>query len=138
MQLTFDPTGSLDGFSGGGIVGYIILVIGLWPTLSKAGIPGWGALIPLYNVYLIFKLGSVSRVWMLLLLIPVVNIFASLWVALKVSEGFGHGFALAFVGLFLFAPIGFLVLGYGSSSYRYPRFDTAGAGGESTLGENGP
>ena len=129
MQLSFDPTAGLDSFgSGGGIVGYILLVIGLWPTLEKAGLPGWGALIPIWNVYLVFKLGGVSGVWMLALLIPFVNIFVLLWVALRVSDAFGHGGLMGFFGLWLFAPIGFLIIGFDSSTFNGPPFDTGSAG----------
>jgi hypothetical protein len=138
MQLGFDPADIFGTFgSGGGVIGYVILAIGLWPTLEKAGLPGWGALIPIYNVYLIFKLGGVSGVWILLLLIPLVNIFVLLWIAFKVSDAFGHGFLMAFIGLFLLAPLGFLIIGFGSSTYRLPRFDRAEPGDAETLGENG-
>lgn len=111
------------GFDGGsngwsGLITYLLFVIGLWPTLVKAGMPGWGALIPIYNIYLLFKLGGVSGWWMLLLLVPIVDIFVALWVAFRVANAFGHGFLMAFFGLFLFAPIGYLVIGYGRSTYR--------------------
>jgi hypothetical protein len=116
-----------DG-SGAAVVGYLLLAIGLWPTLVKAGIPGWGALIPIYNIYLIFKLGGVSAIWMLFLLVPVLNFFVLLWVAMKVAEAFGHGLVMGVLGLFLFAPLGYIVIGYGRSEYRRARFDTVASG----------
>jgi hypothetical protein len=118
VHFTWDPSSSI-GFFGGpsGFVGYAVLVLGLWPTLVKAGLPGWGALIPIYNVYLIIKMGQSSGWLLLLLLIPIVNIFVLLYVAFRVAEAFGYGALMAIVGLFLFPFIGFLVLGYGRMPY---------------------
>ena len=31
----------------------VLSVAGLWQTYVKAGQPGWGAIIPIYNAYLI-------------------------------------------------------------------------------------
>lgn len=31
---------------------YIILVAGMWKMFEKAGIDGWKAIIPIYNIYL--------------------------------------------------------------------------------------
>lgn len=128
MHMTFDPSAGFSTFGGGGLFGYIVLVIGLWPTLEKAGIPGWGAVIPIYNIYLIFKIGGLSLIWMLGLLVPVVNIAILLWVAFRVSDAFGYGILMGLFGLFLFAPIGFLIIGFDSSTYHRPRFDTGNAG----------
>lgn len=35
---------------------YVIQVIGLWKMFTKAGIPGWKAIIPVYNTYGIWVL----------------------------------------------------------------------------------
>ena len=126
MDFTSDPNGSFVSFGGPlGLVGYVLLAIGLWRMLEKAGLPGWGALIPIYNLYLIVKLGGSSGYVVLLFLVPVVNIFAALYVAGRVSDAFGHGALMAIVGLFFLAPLGFLVLGFDSSRYRLARFDAA-------------
>ena len=31
---------------------YVILVAGMWKMFEKAGIAGWKAIIPIYNIYL--------------------------------------------------------------------------------------
>jgi hypothetical protein len=125
MLFDSDPSGTA-GFGGSaGVVGYILFVIGLWRMLEKAGMPGWGALIPIYNIYLVVKLAGMSGLSVLLLLIPVVNVFAVLYIATRVSDAFGHGLLMAIVGLFLFAPLGFLVLGFDGSRYLLARSDAA-------------
>jgi hypothetical protein len=32
------------------------MIISQWKLFEKAGLPGWGILIPIYNIYLMFKL----------------------------------------------------------------------------------
>ena len=34
----------------------IILLVGMWKMYSKAGEPGWASIIPLYNLYVLFKI----------------------------------------------------------------------------------
>ncbi len=34
----------------------ILLLIGMWKMYSKAGEPGWASIIPLYNLYVLFKI----------------------------------------------------------------------------------
>ena len=36
----------------------VLTVVGLWKTLSKAGLPGWAAIIPFYNEYNIVKMSN--------------------------------------------------------------------------------
>ncbi|GHV22910.1 hypothetical protein FACS189428_5670 [Clostridia bacterium] len=34
----------------------VLQIVALWFILEKAKLPGWGAIIPVYNIYLLFKL----------------------------------------------------------------------------------
>ena len=57
--------------------------------------------------------------WLLLMLLPLVNIVIAIIVVVELAKVFGHGggFALGLLFLgFIFYPI----LGYGSSTYRAP------------------
>lgn len=109
----------------------ILQVIGLWKILKKANQPGWGALIPVYNQYLLCKIVGISPWWILILclspilvFIPIIgslaNIAAAIYftillnVSLARSFGKEDGFA---VGLILLAPIFYLILGLGDSKY---------------------
>lgn len=38
-----------------GIVWYLLVVIGAWKMFEKAGEAGWKAIIPIYNMYIVFK-----------------------------------------------------------------------------------
>lgn len=46
----------------------LLMVVSQWRVFQKAKLPGWGALVPIYNVYLMFKLaGKPKWTWWLLL-----------------------------------------------------------------------
>ena len=34
----------------------VIVIAGMWKTFEKAGQPGWGCIIPIYNIYLMTKI----------------------------------------------------------------------------------
>ena len=82
----------------------------------KAGLPGWGILVPFYNLYLICKIAGKPAWWMILILIPILNIFFGLLLALEIAKAFSKspsfGFGLWAIGL-IFVPI----LGFDSSRF---------------------
>jgi hypothetical protein len=99
------------------IVLVIMVIAGLWMTLRKAGRPGWGAIIPFFNIYLIIKMAGRPGWWLILYFIPIVNFVVAIIVALDVSRNFGHGAGFGIL-LWLFPMIMYLVLGFGSSTYK--------------------
>src|SRR5271165_63788 len=78
-----------------GVLVYLIIVIiviaGWWMIFVKAGRPGWGAIIPFYNIYLMCKVARRPGWWLILFLIPLVNIVISLIVAIDVAKQFSKG-----------------------------------------------
>lgn len=117
-----------------GIVGIVFFLVwlglivaffaGFWKVFTKAGQPGWAAIVPIYNVYIWTKI--VGRPWWftLLVFIPLVNIVISIILCSDLAKSFGRGigFTLGLIFLvFIFIP----VLGFGSDKYIGP----AAAGG---------
>lgn len=96
----------------------IALIAGYWKTFVKAGKPGWGAIIPIYNIYLMIKIAGKPGWWLLLYFIPIVNFVVLILVSLGVAEKFGKSSAFGIFGLWLFAPIGYLMLGFGDAKYQ--------------------
>ena len=45
-----------------------------WILVAKAGEPGWSVIIPIYNIYIMLKIGGKPGIWILLMMIPFVNI----------------------------------------------------------------
>jgi hypothetical protein len=97
----------------------IFIIAAYWKVFTKAGQPGWAAIIPIYNIYIMTKIAGKPGIWTLLCLIPVVNIIFVIWLYNMISKSFGHdeGFT---VGLFLLGIIFWPILGFGSSKYLGP------------------
>jgi hypothetical protein len=94
----------------------IFILVGYWKLFTKLGLPGWMGLIPFVNFYMIFKArGQHSPLlWLIISLIPCVQVVA-LWVlASDTAELFGKGFGWKLL-LFIFPGFSHLVLAYGGS-----------------------
>ena len=98
----------------------VVLIIGLWKVYVKAGQPGWAVLIPFYNMYILLKIAGRPGWWLVLCLIPLVNIVIALMVAIDVAKAFGQSAVFGVVLLFLLSGIGYLVLGFGNYKYVGP------------------
>ena len=95
----------------------VLGIIAMWRVFTKAGRPGWAAIIPIYNTYTLIKVAGYSGWFLLLLLIPVVNIVILVVISLGVAKNFGKSGVFGFIGLFLFSIIGYLILAFGSAQY---------------------
>lgn len=95
----------------------LIAIIALWKIFTKAGKPGWAALIPIYNIIVLLEIAGKPAWWVILFLIPFVNfvmiILVSIAVAKNFGKGAGFGLGLAFLG-FIFGPI----LAFGDAQYN--------------------
>jgi hypothetical protein len=107
-----------------GVLGFLIwltitvlIVAGFWKVFEKAGLPGWGALIPIYNLILWMRLAGRPGWWVLLLLIPLVNFIISIIVHYDVAQKFGKGVGFA-MGLMFLPFIFYPILGFGSAQYN--------------------
>ena len=96
----------------------VLGIIAMWRVFTKAGRPGWAAIIPIYNTYTLIKVAGYSGWFLLLLLIPVVNIVILVVISLGVAKNFGKSGVFGFIGLFLFSIIGYLILAFGSAQYQ--------------------
>lgn len=66
--------GLVVGLLAFGIVLYLLMIIAGWRLLKKAGEPGWKILIPIYNVYMLWKIAGMKNWW-----------WAVIWFGLVVS-----------------------------------------------------
>ena len=97
------------------IVG-ILTLIAFWKILEKAGVPGWAALIPFYNTYMLFKITWGNGWKFLLLLIPIAGIVFYIITNVKLAKAFGKGGGFA-VGLILLGVVFYCILGFGKDVY---------------------
>lgn len=94
----------------------IITIMGMWKTFAKAGQPGWAAIIPFYNYYVLCQVCGKDIVWFILLLVPCVNIVVSILLMIELAKVFGKGAGFA-IGLIFLAPIFIAILGFGKAQY---------------------
>ncbi len=118
---------------------YILGVIAYWNMFKKFGEPGWKAIIPFYNLYIVYKYTwKISMFWIVIGLAVLVGILSSAGLGLfgalvmlvaaiallvleiisyyKLSLSFGHGAGYT-IGLIFLNFIFILILGLGSSEY---------------------
>lgn len=94
----------------------ILIIVSTWKVYTKAGKPGWAAIIPIYNVIVLLDIVKKPFWWVVLLCIPIVNLIVSLLIYIELAKVFGKevGFGLGLLFLqFIFMPI----LAFGDSRY---------------------
>ena len=109
---------------------YVLIIVAQWKIFTKAGQEGWKAIIPIYNVVVLYKIIGLSP-WLLLLYllsaIPVVGwiISAALSIVsmVKLAKAFNQSTAFIF-GLLFLSPIFQMILGFGKAEYVGPANDT--------------
>ncbi|RJQ47703.1 MAG: signal peptidase I [Gaiellales bacterium] len=95
----------------------VFVVVSMWKVFEKAGQPGWGAIIPIYNVYLLLMIAGRPAWWLILMLVPVVNIVVELIVSIDIAKNFGKGTGFG-LGLFFLGAIFFPILAFGDAVYE--------------------
>jgi Family of unknown function (DUF5684) len=95
----------------------IVFIVATWMIFSKAGRPGWASIIPIYNTLTLLWIVGRPWWWILLLLVPILNVIIWIVVANDLSNAFGHGLGFT-LGLIFLSPIFVLILAFGSSEYR--------------------
>lgn len=98
----------------------ILMVAGMWKVFEKAGKPGWGAIIPIYNIVLLLEIVGKPIWWIILLFIPCVGIVITLILFLELAKCFGKSAGFG-IGLWLLGFIFFPMLGFGDAKYRGPQ-----------------
>jgi hypothetical protein len=110
----------------GGVIGGIfclalvlVIVASVWKVFTKAGQPGWAAIVPIYNIIVLLNIVGKPLWWIILFMIPLANIYAAFTVSVGLAKSFGKstGFGL---GLLFLGIIFFPMLGFGSARYLGP------------------
>ena len=102
-----------------GLIWLVVLVFYIyvqWRIFEKAGLPGWGVIIPIYNIYLTLKVAKRPGWWLILFFIPIVNLIIAIIIPFDIAKNFKKdplfGAGLLFLG-FIFYP----VLAFGKAKY---------------------
>lgn len=139
-----------------GIACIILEVVGLWKMFEKANVAGWKALIPVYNLYLLYKISWQTKMfWFGLGTELFAGIFCYLAVGTfnsaflyfayglsivaaiiqaclcyNVSLAYGHGIGY-FLGIYLLDFLFYPIIGFGSSRYIGNRYEGYTSGSRS-------
>ncbi len=97
----------------------IVVIVSLWKVYTKAGQPGWAAIIPIYNVIVLLQIVGRPLWWIVLFLIPLVNIIFGILVYIDLAKSFGKSAGFAF-GLMFLCFIFFPILAFGDARYLGP------------------
>jgi hypothetical protein len=94
-----------------------LVIAAMWKIFTKAGKPGWAALVPIYNIIVLLEIAGKPTWWVVLFLIPFVNFIALILVSIAVAKNFGKGtgfgLGIAFLGI-IFMPM----LAWGDAQYN--------------------
>ena len=110
----------------------VIVIASMWVVFTKAGQPGWAAIIPIYNVIVLLEiigrplwwivlLEIIGRPlwWIVLLFIPCVNVVVPIVLSIDLAKSFGKD-TLFGIGLWLLGFIFFPILAFGDAKYQGP------------------
>ena len=121
---TTDPatTEFLAGMGVGSIIFYIAVIvfmlIVMWKIYAKAGQPGWAAIIPIYNLVVMFRI--IKMEWwhiLIMLFVPFAQIVYAILIPLKLAKVFGKSTGFGVLSIF-FSIICYPILAFGSAKYE--------------------
>jgi hypothetical protein len=120
-----DQNGTGAGLLGGGVSLIICLAIGvvmiaaMWKLFTKAGQPGWAAIVPIYNIIVLLKIVGKPLWWLILFMIPFVNFVIMLLLCIELAKSFGKSTGFG-IGLLFLGVIFFPMLAFGNDRYMGP------------------
>ncbi len=94
-----------------------LFLAGAWRTFARAGAPGWAALVPIYNLVVLARLGGEKGALALLLLVPLVNVGVLGYLSVRLARRFGRGVPFG-LGLLLLPLVFYPLLGFGPFQAR--------------------
>ena len=98
----------------------VLEIIAMWKIFAKAGEAGWKSIIPIYNMYILYKITFGNGLFFLFLLIPVADIIIQIICDVKLAKAFGHGIGFG-IGLIFLSPIFTMILGFNDDTYLGPQ-----------------
>ena len=99
------------------LVSTVFEIAAVWTVFQKAGQPGWAAIVPIYNCIVWLKVAQKPVWWILLAIIPLVNIVMAIIVVHNISKNFGHGVGFS-LGIIFLSAFFIPLLAWGDSEYQ--------------------
>lgn len=102
----------------------LLMIASLWKLFAKAGKPGWASIVPIYNIIVMLEIVGKPTWWIILYLIPFVNIVVAIIVNIQLAKVFGKDTGYA-IGLILLPFVFFPMLAFGNAQYTKPSAEAA-------------
>ncbi len=101
----------------------VFIIVCMWKVFKKAGRNGWEAIIPIYNIIVLFQIAGVNPLVILWNLVPIVgsvvflvySVMAYIKLAKSFNKSTGFGIGLVFLNVIFMA-----ILAFDSSTYTAP------------------
>jgi hypothetical protein len=95
-----------------------LMIASMWKVFTKAGKPGWAAIVPIYNLVVLIEIIRKPMWWIAMFFIPFVSLIFAILMYVELAKAFGKGGGFA-AGLILLSPIFFPILAFGGAQYVY-------------------
>ncbi len=95
----------------------VLLIVSMWKIFVKAGQPGWASIIPIYNLIVLLQIVRKPIWWIVLMLIPIVNLIIMIILSIELAKVFGKSTGFG-IGLALLGIIFFPILAFGDATYQ--------------------
>ena len=87
-----------------------------WKIFTKSGKKGWASIIPVYNIIVLLEIVKKPVWWLIMLIIPLVNIVFAIWITNLLSKRFGKDEGYT-IGLIFLPIIFYPLLGLSKAEY---------------------
>lgn len=91
-------------------------LVAMWKIYTKAGQPGWAAIVPIYNIIILLKIVKMDWWHILIMLIPCASMVYGCILSYKLATAFGKDTGFAVLTIF-FSPIMLPIIAFGSAEY---------------------
>jgi hypothetical protein len=95
----------------------IIAMEAQWKIYKKAGKEGWATLVPIYNIVVLLEIVGKPVWWIILLMIPGINLIFSIWIINLLAKKFGKEESYT-IGLLILPFIFYPLLGLSKLEFR--------------------
>jgi len=86
----------------------VFMIYSLWKVYEKLGLPGWAAIVPIYNMIVLGQRFKWETMKIVFLFIPILNIYFGILLMKEITDRFGKstGFLIGTIFLsFIFLPL---------------------------------
>lgn len=98
----------------------VLMIASIWKVFTKAGKPGWAAIVPIYNYVIMLEIAGKPIWWLaIILLVPIVNIVFAIMMVNALAKSFGKDAGFT-AGLILLPIVFWPILAFGSAKYVGP------------------